>query len=195
MIIKTELLLWSSSSWGCELKYQAVMFRGRRDGHPLREDVSWNVCTNCGESSWPGHPLREDVSWNNSGISVAYLSPSSSSWGCELKSFRRINQPTVTVILFVRMWVEILLSWKKTSLGIVILFVRMWVEIPSTRPVLIIFYVILFVRMWVEMLIPTYFRRLMRHPLREDVSWNMYMDGLSYWTAVSSSSWGCELKY
>ena len=55
----------SSSSWGCELKYVwSIISWDRRQCHPLREDVSWNVsygryflCENC-------HPLREDVSWN-----------------------------------------------------------------------------------------------------------------------------------
>ena len=56
--------------------------------------------------------------------------------------------------------------------------------------------VILFVRMWVEMwYINGVGVKWERHPLREDVSWNMSFN-VSYndWM-MSSSSWGCELKY
>ena len=78
----------------------------------------------------PCHPLREDVSWNVlSTYCVVPVPMSSSSWGCELK-FNAVE----------------------TSSGV---------------------YVILFVRMWVEMyLIMTNLRMYIRHPLREDVSWN-----------------------
>ena len=65
-------------------------------GHPLREDVSWNDAENAKGGESISHPLREDVSWNTAivqGILVA------------------------GVILFVRMWVEIL---KNTVLIIVV---------------------------------------------------------------------------
>ena len=98
------------------------------------------------------------------------------------------------VILFVRMWVEMMLRRQRMwSLGsssswgcelkcfkvhficatvTVILFVRMWVEIikDSTRKENK--WVILFVRMWVEI---------------------FYMNWSAFWR-MSSSSWGCELK-
>ena len=143
---------------------------------------------------------------------------SSSSWGCELKyDYQERKLKLATVILFVRMWVEINLqslngikvhrhplredvSWNVNATTVfpfasVILFVRMWVEIP--------------LRLYG---IPPTFC----HPLRGDVSWNiqnsilkpiakvilfvrMWVEiPLSYTASnytVSSSSWGCELKY
>ena len=33
----------SSSSWGCELKWGERYRRNPESGHPLREDVSWNI--------------------------------------------------------------------------------------------------------------------------------------------------------
>ena len=132
-----------------------------------------------------GHPLREDVSWN------AHID--------ECFFVRH------TVILFVRMWVEIWKPVAQAEHSLVILFVRMWVEILCTlwhfpcswsssswgcelkcgvvcgRFASI---VILFVRMWVEM----YMQRLRqsqerRHPLREDVSWNAYYNQI-VWSMV-----------
>ena len=80
--------LQSSSSWGCELKYVWCCDLVNRVGHPLREDVSWNKLWLDNSSTGSNrHPLREDVSWN----SVDYAAKS--------------NKP---VILFVRMWVEML---------------------------------------------------------------------------------------
>ena len=142
--------------------------------HPLREDVSWNAM-----SVESGHLIlvilfvRMWVEIIFGGITLAisivilfvrmwvemtmqqdqlhYL-PSSSSWGCELKSeaeaqgYEPCSHPLRedvswnactsfpqegqnTVILFVRMWVEIsIVSSDVPSLS-VILFVRMWVEI------------------------------------------------------------------
>ena len=77
------------------------------------------------------------------------------------------------VILFVRMWVEIALTTFDSFLFSVILFVRMWVEISYRFAKCVIACVILFVRMWVE--ISPVCRKSMRR--------------------MSSSSWGCELKY
>ena len=77
------------------------------------------------------------------------------------------------VILFVRMWVEIQLCSCAETMKIVILFVRMWVEICSSATYPLKGTVILFVRMWVEI----YFKM-----------WKV-------WYIMSSSSWGCELKY
>ncbi len=132
--VSAQGFMWkSSSSWGCELKFS---FKFRCDiesvvilfvrmwveidgkyvnferflGHPLREDVSWNVCifrkilvscqsssswgcelkyTSVGGRSWRSrHPLREDVSWN---------------------TILQACNKRIMVILFVRMWVEITL--------------------------------------------------------------------------------------
>ena len=55
--------------------------------HPLREDVSWNVSSSDSTSTPSCHPLREDVSWN-----APYT----------------YGVPILLVILFVRMWVEII---------------------------------------------------------------------------------------
>ena len=166
----------SSSSWGCELKYLSLINKSDSCGHPLREDVSWNVyniinyflspvilfvrmwveifCFTLPNRPLLRHPLREDVSWN-------------------ICSSVKSSKQTV-VILFVRMWVEIPEVRAKMLKAVVILFVRMWVEIFCSRTSS--FYgwsssswgcelkyhyaifvptnntVILFVRMWVEIL-------------------------------------------
>ena len=122
------------------------------------------------------------------------------------------------VILFVRMWVEMPQISPTMSVDKVILFVRMWVEIsflifhsciPLCHPLredvswnlshtfkVHDFIVILFVRMWVEISRFTEsLKRTCGHPLREDVSWNTSVcnDVLPHF--LSSSSWGCELKW
>ena len=99
------------------------------------------------------------------------------------------------VILLVRMWVEIShvdycpshrhshppredVSWNigrgiPNEMNTVILLVRMWVEILPCQFFPLLFCVILLVRMWVEMLEGAAAQReRMRHPPREDVSWN-----------------------
>ena len=76
----------SSSSWGCELKCLACPVLSVHGRHPLREDVSWNIVFGADTHIGIGHPLREDVSWNAFAMSGGLAS---------------------TVILFVRMWVEI----------------------------------------------------------------------------------------
>ena len=100
---------------------------------------------------------------------------SSSSWGCELKYWRMLQQ-TLCISSSSSWGCELkylpfsLLTWMK--------------------------YVILFVRMWVEI-----FRFLLHldtlccHPLREDVSWNIMFRQMKGKYSLSSSSWGCELKY
>ena len=132
------LSIWSSSSWGCELKYLVNNRQELIGRHPLREDVSWNnhlflYIAPSGMSSsswgcelkywllvatiypWKRHPLREDVSWNIS----------------RLKTSLPFN-----VILFVRMWVEIIQSvLLPLRPQVVILFVRMWVEIRVTQAI------------------------------------------------------------
>ena len=99
------------------------------------------------------HPLREDVSWN---ITFAILLTDS------------------FVILFVRMWVEIPFPRPSLMKNFVILFVRMWVEMWETQKERQWELVILFVRMWVEIVSNMKLSILpYRHPLREDVSWNV----------------------
>ena len=100
---------------------------------------------------------------------------SSSSWGCELKCLCFFTAPRfISVILFVRMWVEMLLEKWMWFWFCVILFVRMWVEILTRFLRMSGNNVILFVRMWVEML---------------------DLGAQHYRTDGSSSSWGCELKW
>ena len=124
----------SSSSWGCELKYQDLLHCLQHQRHPLREDVSWN-------SSQPRplrfsfvilfvrmwvemdyiagrkkveycHPLREDVSWNivKAGLVIAAIGHplrEDVSWNINF-----LPQPQkCRVILIVRMWVEISVCW------------------------------------------------------------------------------------
>ena len=272
----------SSSSWGCELKCKSDRGRSnqgrvilfvrmwveisrsaqiytRRNRHPLREDVSWNVFYHGYKSPFYSHPLREDVSWNMSILSIfAGLTvilfvrmwveiadsfceliqpPSSSSWGCELKWLMAVFIESVVVILFVRMWVEILqsaaipeyhksssswgcelkyrvwcgythwnchplredVSWNTFGLSSpfsysVILFVRMWVEIGDSSFISYLCTVILFVRMWVEICITStgYFSTEVILFVRMWVE--MYLHWNAHFQKSSSSSWGCELK-
>ena len=99
------------------------------------------------------HPLREDVSWN---ITFDILLTDS------------------LVIHFVRMWVEIPFPRPSLMKNFVILFVRMWVEIHLKNKSIMQAVVILFVRMWVEIVSNMKLSILpYRHPLREDVSWNV----------------------
>ena len=172
------LRLWnfpSSSSWGCELKWLIPQWWTRWHlGHPLREDVSWNINAKATDakyigssSSWgcelkyfnsgggdvfAGHPLREDVSWNIEKW-----------WG------NRWDR----VILFVRMWVEMILDISDDTVQDVILFVRMWVEI-----------------LW---------RILLSGWRMSSSSWGCELKySASLWLLgfrPSSSSWGCELKF
>ena len=87
----------SSSSWGCDLKYPTDSDQETGSyRHPLREDVSWNKEVADIKTSDQCHPLREDVSWNDKAVRAVEM--------CQ-------------VILFVRMWVEIL---KSTVLIIVV---------------------------------------------------------------------------
>ena len=72
------------------------------------------------------------------------------------------------------MWVEIKLLEYRVIKGQVILFVRMWVEMQKTTATMLKILVILFVRMWVEMTwMDLSIWSEQRHPLREDVSWNI----------------------
>ena len=78
-----------------------------------------------------------------------------------------------SVILFVRMWVEMFLDVIGMTETMVILFVRMWVEMLIKWNLRRWKDVILFVRMWVEIRTATF----------------------NTSPVMSSSSWGCELKY
>ena len=120
----------SSSSWGCELKYQGCKWYVTGYGHPLREDVSWNATMfddihlqhvilfvrmwveihleEIPLAQHSCHPLREDVSWNYSQLfytTVLKCHPlrEDVSWNV-LSTYCVVPAP---VILFVRMWVEI----------------------------------------------------------------------------------------
>ena len=165
--------VWSSSSWGCELKCYNVWWYPFTTCHPLREDVSWNTLrrdssctTQLSSSSW-GCELKLFTT-----VLYNCFEMSSSSWGCELKCSKYIlccscsGHPLREDV-----------SWNVTSkttatLSSVILFVRMWVEIPGFYLLYVSFRVILFVRMWVEITYPCHRTGCCRHPLREDVSWN-----------------------
>ena len=165
----------SSSSWGCELKCLACPVLSVHGRHPLREDVSWNIVFGADTHIGIGHPLREDVSWNNNCNYSTYCT-------CRHPLREDVSWNIVAgtmladriVILFVRMWVEMILYddpskkytsssswgcelkyWKGiiTAMGInVILFVRMWVEMVRQYLFGVTKAVILFVRMWVEMI-------------------------------------------
>ena len=131
------------------------------------------------------HPLREDVSWNIDAVEQKVEGVlSSSSWGCELKYFcLEIKNQTFSVILFVRMWVEIIfytdgacsgnrhplredVSWNKESKYIDEELRRhplredvSWNDNPELLEEENV-HVILFVRMWVEMECPVHFRKM-----------------------------------
>ena len=146
----------------------------RSDRHPLREDVSWNIEWQTNRLIYGSHPLREDVSWNVKS-------------GC--------SYTARVVILFVRMWVEILLTplfyfaiMSSSSWGCELKYSYIPSVTPTGRHPLredvswnftdaassSMNIVILFVRMWVEMMIQKKKERKMSgHPLREDVSWNV----------------------
>ena len=100
----------SSSSWGCELKCFSLLCRSSLSRHPLREDVSWNNLTAEDAGALLGHPLREDVSWN--AFFVPSTSDSSSHPLREDVSWNIVAGTMLAdriVILFVRMWVEMIL--------------------------------------------------------------------------------------
>ena len=122
-----------------------------------------------------GHPLREDVSWNIRALEEAMLKIVVlfvRMW-VEMSN-GELQSNHHKVILFVRMWVEIARLPLMRASSFVILFVRMWVEIYLRTNTYTSFLVILFVRMWVEMMIQKKKERKMSgHPLREDVSWNV----------------------
>ena len=189
-------LFSSSSSWGCELKYDWMVFYYQIHRHPLREDVSWNVRTaenpagrKKSSSSWgcelksfsAFHISSSSLSSSSWGCELKYFdfvlnvnpNMSSSSWGCELKwQYRILVRPVYSHPLREDVSWNVTL-WKTNEEFRVILFVRMWVEILESV-----------LHVW----------WIFRHPLREDVSWNPVIMFLTTWSGTSSSSWGCELK-
>ena len=187
----------SASSWGCELKCNSWRTSQKIARQPLREAVSWNFTPWQSLIVWRSQPLREAVSWNISAVvdrSVLNRQPlrEAVSWNeitecyeskygtCQpLREavswnsfFRHFCDNCSVVSLFVRLWVEIVLSmenvfycnrqplreavsWNKywswnVLLRTVSLFVRLWVEIFHNRLVLSMENVSLFVRLWVE---------------------------------------------
>ena len=136
--------------------------------------MSWNIQSAIINLLESGHPPREDVSWNSylatiKSIRFSHPPREDVSWNNSAISFfiASIRHPPREDV-----------SWNTaastTSPGmIVILLVRMWVEIREQRKLRLYMIVILLVRMWVE--IPPEFCNNMNK--------------------LSSSSWGCELKY
>ena len=120
---------------------------------------------------------------------------SSSSWGCELKYSLPGTTATVPCHPLREDVSWNILSRSSVLWRIVILFVRMWVEMPWLSVILYLPRVILFVRMWVEMRMQSFkCSGTWCHPLREDVSWNIFFSPFLLILRLSSSSWGCELK-
>ena len=144
-----------------------------------------------------GHPLREDVSWNcYAKLALMLTLPSSSSWGCELKWLVETQWNTeMSHPLREDVSWNFSIGWNGSDIPPVILFVRMWVEMIWMVSNIWSEQVILFVRMWVEMHLPVLWSgRDSCHPLREDVSWNVSRFISFMQQLPSSSSWGCELK-
>ena len=91
--LATDYEMWSSSSWGCELKCDISMELVLNGNVILfvRMWVEIWVSMSVITIEWC-HPLREDVSWNDLVIVLVFVTcMSSSSWGCELKLFRNIK--------------------------------------------------------------------------------------------------------
>ena len=169
-----------------------------KPSHPLREDVSWNTTSydsGMGDmvilfvrmwveipfptqkrNGHPGHPLREDVSWN------VVLNPC-----C-------VWYP---VILFVRMWVEIIISMT-CPISQVCHPLRedvSWNIYYFAYTLLLCSHPLREDVSWNIDCCRNY-NFSCCHPLREDVSWNGSETSNSFYARwLSSSSWGCELKY
>ena len=166
-------------------------------GHPPCEDVSWKTSHNTRIQTYNCHPPCEDVSWKvQTKIRFHTFRASSSLWGCELKilnsivhCFQNLNPPCevvswkygmkvildrlVTVILLVRMWVEIM---TKSSVS------ESWRGHPLRENV-----------SW-NVIASTILFTIKSHPLREDVSWNAIYNKADIKADGSSSSRGRELK-
>ena len=207
--------------------------------HPPREDVSWNTL-------YISNPcicivillVRMWVEIHKS-LHVSHRNASSSSWGCELKyplhlqSMYMYRHPpredvswnivtpfysfSITVILLVRMWVEITIAIIRDWYWIVILLVRMWVEmtrldIKSSMKRsssswgcelkyecnIIFFFKVLSSSSWGCELKYLFWNRI-DDLLPSSSSWGCELkcdsSDLIFWTLSSSSSWGCELKW
>ena len=164
-------------------------------GHPLREDVSWNITSLFFHHTCISHPLREDVSWNTRD---------------RFSQFPARSHPLREDV-----------SWNVKSgcsytARVVILFVRMWVEINTVINAVA---TVGSSSSWGCELKCCWKNECdfdFGHPLREDVSWNTFSESAFPWTDavilfvrmwveilntqqlkniwLSSSSWGCELK-
>ena len=189
-------------------------------GHPPCEDVDWNWMEltaammsqksssmwGCG-LKWPGgYPLpgrRMSSSMWGCGLKLLCHNPqipasvSSSMWGCGLK-FHIVPHAILncSVILHVRMWIEIRRHTKPRTRFLVILHVRMWIEMSILFGMRLVFRpsssmwgcglkcsirtrkiqyprVILHVRMWIEIPITESVGLYHHcHPPCEDVDWN-----------------------
>ena len=126
------LKLPSASSWGCELKYSWMQRKYVSYSQPLREAVSWNTSMKPVLSLTSRQPLREAVSWNEFDafdfsdafvslfvrlwVEIVYvrlvrnITPSASSWGCELKSSQCRSLPRTF-----RQPLREAVSWNMTS--------------------------------------------------------------------------------
>ena len=143
----------STSSWGRELKFLALLF--------------FSVC------------IQVDL-FVRSWVEIIEIQeskpfyPSTSSWGRELKYFLSYSILfSVKVDLFVRSWVEIFLELLNTIFGEVDLFVRSWVEI-CRYPMLLHRWIrrpLREVVSWNKCYLHYYISSPGR-PLREVVSWN-----------------------
>ena len=145
--------IMSSSIWGCELKYTCKSCGYRwRQSHPLYEDVNWNTVGHWGSARRFCHPLYEDVNWNEQEE--------------QQKAAREL------VILYMRMWIEIIWICSTIFNLNVILYMRMWIEIEQAAT---------------EGLI-----------VKSSSIWGCELKywsiGRSFRSALSSSIWGCELK-
>ena len=164
----------SSSSWGCELKCSLP---------GTTATVPWS------SSSW-GCELK----FHLASVTPPHLL-SSSSWGCELKfSWQSPCSIPAIVILFVRMWVEMVQRQKSQTLcqsssswgcelKCHVPNRKTWKHSHPLREDV----------SWNSLLL-ILSQNYLRHPLREDVSWNNCWTRRGRSRSWSSSSWGCELK-
>ena len=167
-------VLWSASSWGCELKYYSVSNLCLFPCQPPREAVSWNTITNLQQRDIYCQPPREAVSWNILGITLVR---------------------NTEVSLLVRLWVEIsfcnaIFSWSRVSL-----LVRLWVEISS--PLTLALPMQSSASSWgcelkCQHLIPCHCQLLSASSWGCELKFGLWDRTITQ--VMSASSWGCELK-
>ena len=103
-------VIWSCSTWACELKYASLLIRKKVDSHAPRERVSWNGYAINQNSIIPSHAPRERVSWN--AINQTTLCAIHSHAPRERVSWnvhKWYNRKGYQVTLHVSVWVEIML--------------------------------------------------------------------------------------